>query len=216
MKKTILVTATTIAMLHAGGNIHPKEVHPAASEVETLAKKHEAMTDKPLFYLSDFYAGVGIGRFELSDKQTDEAFQSNYVMLKAGIDFNSVLGLEGRYTYGYEDIHYDRGSNQSQQSQDLDAKYSNIALYLKARYAIKDFEPYILVGYGESKTTNIRGFDRYEDGLQYGGGIGYHINSHWEVSVDYVRAYDKKGFDGIGQLDDLKVDLLTFGVTYHF
>ena len=74
----------------------------------------------------------------------------------------------------------------------------------------------MLWGYGVLKLTNIEGGDREERTMQYGIGIRYRTTEHLSIFVDWVRAYDDKGFDGRATHDAISVDLVSMGVSYRF
>jgi len=164
---------------------------------------------------SDFYVGVGAGRFSLKNTFTKEKLNANTATLLAGYELHRHFALEARYTRSLKDIRYKSG-NLSASNTDLDSTFTNIALYAKIGYAFENIKPYILLGYGESKITNLSFSDRKEASFQYGAGVSYTFNAKWKIFGDYVRAYDDKGFDGRSTADKLHVNLLTFGVTYHF
>jgi len=216
MKKTILIgSLVCVGFLYAGGS---KNIIQPSSEA--MAISNATTAEKPLLYLSDVYLGLGLGKFKLESEQSKEQFTSTFGTILAGFNANKYIGIEGRYTYGYNDISYDKGNNPKNINVDFNSKYSNIAIYTKLKYEINNFKPYILLGYGESKITNRthggKLFDFKEAGFQYGLGLGYGINNSWEVFVDYVKAYDDKGFDLMAQNQDVGIDLITVGVKYHF
>jgi len=164
---------------------------------------------------NNFYMGIGVGRFILENSNTKEELSSNTGALIVGYDLNRYLSLETRYTRGYEDISYKSG-HLNKVNQDLDSTFTNIALYAKIGYAFENIKPYLLLGYSQSKIDNLSFSDRKEAGFSYGIGISYTSRQNLELFMDYVRAYDDKGFDGRSRLDELNLDMATFGIKYHF
>ena len=212
MKKTILIGSLICAnFLYAGGS---KNILEPASEAMAISNATTAAS--PLLYLSDIYVGLGVGKFTLDNDKTKEDFSANYGALITGFDVNKYIGMEGRYTVSFGDMSYGHGNNEQTINGDISSKYRNIAIYAKLKYDIGNFKPYALLGFGESTVTDLGGFDRKEAGFQYGVGVGYNINNNWEVFVDYVKAYDDKGFDAVAQGSDIGISLISFGVNYHF
>ncbi|HFU76925.1 MAG TPA: porin family protein [Epsilonproteobacteria bacterium] len=187
--------------LHAGGN-----------------KNHTLPETLPLPIapaISDFYIGAGAGKFTLKNTDNKEELSSKTGTLIVGYDVHRHFSLEGRYTRSFNDISYDSGNLLAPNTK-LDATFTNIALYAKLGYQFEKVKPYILLGYGESKITNLSFSDRKEAGFQYGAGLSYTLSPHWELFGDYVRAYDDKGFDGRSRADRLTLDMATFGFNYRF
>ena len=164
---------------------------------------------------NELYMGLGVGQFTLKNTQTKEELSSMTGTIILGYDIDQYFGLEARYSRSFQDICYDSG-NFTVANHDIDATFTNMALYAKVGYAFEKIKPYILLGYGESKVTNLSFSNRKEAGLQYGAGLSYELNPHWNLFADYVRAYDDKGFDGRSRADTLTLDIATFGFKYHF
>ncbi len=205
MKKNVLMSIVFgVNLVYAGGSMG---IVPVSTPIAV-----DKIGDVPLVYLSDVYVGAGIGKVTLDVSSTNEELSTKPVTLLAGFDINKYVGVEGRYSKGFQDVDY-TGANLSKS---LDSRYGNIAVYLKAGYEIQNFKPYVLLGYGETEFTNLEGFDRKEAGFQYGGGVEYKINKHWHIFVDYVREYDGTGFDGRARLEDITVDHATLGFRYQF
>jgi opacity protein-like surface antigen len=204
MKKFLCSLAIATVCSHAGGAaVAPK------SDIVSLEEKRVS-NEIPLLVLSDVYFGIGVGKATLDVSGTNEQLSAKAATFIAGFDINKYVGIEGRYSRAFSDATYKPGNI------DIASTYSNAAIYLKAQYQIKQFKPYILLGYGETQFTNLENFDRAEAGFQYGAGLEYEFDTHWSVFVDYVREYDGKGFDGRASLEDITVDHATLGIKYHF
>ncbi len=187
----------------------------------SLAFAGDALTPvetTPLSVRSDsgFYLGAGVGTFTLTDDVTSEELTANTTLLIAGYQYNTYLSFEARYYRSLNDeIDYDAGDRTSPDST-YESTFTNRAAFVKLGYDYGDFSPYLLLGYGTLKLTNITGADREESAVQYGVGASYAVTTEWSLFVDWVRAYDDKGFDGRAMQDDLTIDLITAGVTYRF
>ena len=138
------------------------------------------------------------------------------------LDTNLILSIEGRYVFHVGNINYDHGSNshtnKGKDINDYPADFTNIGIYLKPMYRIEHAAPYLLIGYGEVKLTNIPqgDADRAEAGFQWGVGISYIVNNHFSIYADYLCMYDDKGFDGRAVNRNIISDSWTFGLSYHF
>jgi len=186
----------------AGGVVYDEPIIEESTPIVTQKK-------------SNFYIGVGVGKFNLKNHHTDEELKSTTASIKVGYDINQYVAIEGRYNRGMKDADYKHG-NQGTTNHSTDSKFTNTAAYIKVGYPIGSFKPYALVGYGQTKITNLSNSDRKESNIQYGAGAEYHINDAVSISADYIRAYDDDGFDGRSKDDKIKVDLLNVGVAYHF
>jgi opacity protein-like surface antigen len=165
---------------------------------------------------SGFYLGGGLGTFVLDDGVTAEELSANTALLIAGYQYNAYLSLEARYYRSIGDeMDYDAGERVSPDAS-YESTFTHMAAFLKLGYTYGDFSPYLLLGYGTLKLTNIAGADREESAMQYGVGVGYQVTDDFSLFVDWVRAYDDKGFDGRAIQDDLTMDLITAGVIYRF
>ena len=164
---------------------------------------------------SGFYIGLGVGKFRLKDSFTKERLTSTTATVIIGYDFNQYLALEGRYTRSLHNLHYSNRKATSLNSK-LSSTFSNIAIYGKIGYSIDKFKPYLLIGYGENKITNLAYSTRKELSFQYGVGFSYRFNKHWELFADYIRSYNSKGFDGRAKIDNIKINTITVGINRHF
>ena len=201
--KLRLLTATIscTAIVHAGGTIVQEEVYESTPTVV----QSEPMTNS-------WYTGIGLGGFKLDDTTDDESYEKTTATILAGYEISKYLSVEGRYTASLGDIKF----KDSKGTQKRDSSFSNIALYTKLSYPIGEFKPYLLLGYGKSKITNIAKSDRSESGFQYGAGVSYELDDHWGIFADYTRLYDDKGFDGRASDSNIKIDTATAGIKYRF
>jgi len=176
-------------------------------------KYQQKATSKPISVIKDngFYIGLGVGYFDLQNSTINEKLSSSIATAIVGYDLNSYLSIEARYNQGITHLHY-KGTT----SKILNSAYSNLAIYAKAGYPIKHLKPYILIGYGVNKISNLNGSDRVELSKQYGVGVSYKLNDNISLFADYIRVYNKKGFDGRAVKDNLKAKLITIGATYNF
>lgn len=197
MKKAItIVLFLSTTILYAE---NPKNLQPALSEPIAVIKE------------KGFYVGVGVGYFELENHTVDESLSSSIATAIVGYDFNSYLSVEARYSRGIRDLRYKTTSSQS-----INSSYSNLAIYAKAGYPVGYLKPYILIGYGINTISNLAGRDRDESSMQYGVGLSYRATEAVSAFVDYIKVYDRKGFDGRSSADKLSADIATIGITYHF
>ena len=171
-------------------------------------------TSKPISVVEDnkYYLGVGFGKFKLKNRDMNENLKSNIISLIAGYNINNYLFLEFRYYKGVSNLTY----HSLIKSKKIDSKYTNYSIFAKATYPIENFNPYILLGYGVNKISNLSISDRKESNLEYGLGISYKVNNNVSIFADYIRAYNKKGFDGRATQDRLRANLITIGATYNF
>ena len=197
--KTILLNLLAILAISAGNTNIPTDTKPIA----VSALDHS------------FYMGLGVSAFVLEDGTTAEELSANTVLAIIGYNYNQYIAIEGRYYSSFGDIEYSAGDTQSPDAV-YDSEFTNKALFLKVTYPANDIRFYALLGYGELVLTNIAGGDRIERSLQYGVGVSYRVSENIDVFVDWVHAYDDKGFDARAKNDDISVDLLSTGMRYRF
>lgn len=164
---------------------------------------------------TNVYMGLGGSSFVLHDDVTEEELTANTLLLTVGYQLNPYFALEGRYYQSFGDIEYDSGDRPSPNTT-YDSTFTNVALFVKASYSFEKWKPYLLLGYGKLKLTNYLGANREESALQYGLGVDYKITKNLTFFVDWVRAYDSKGFGGRAKNDDLTIDLVSSGLRYTF
>jgi len=203
-KSKVLLSIITIgftAIVHAGGDIVQEEVYESTPTVV----QSESTTNS-------WYAGIGLGGFKLDNSTDDESYKKATATILAGYEISKYLSIEGRYTASLGDVKF----KDPKGTQKTDSSFSNIALYTKLSYPIGEFKPYLLLGYGKSKITNIADSDRSESGFQYGAGASYELDNHWCIFADYTRLYDDKGFDGRASDSNIKIDTAIAGIKYRF
>jgi len=127
--------------------------------------------------------GVYGGIFDGVQLQEDEV--QNYGVL-VGYEFNSFVAVEARADYS-PDIY-------------------NYGAFVKGKYPIGSFEPYVLLGYSKSKAYGYK-----QDGVSYGVGTSYALNKRVNVFVDYVAYQDENINDSVCLNDSVNV-----GLTYKF
>lgn len=198
MKSYFLIIPWFVISLSAG-NLN---IFPTSKPIEIKNNK--------LSYINNFYFGLGFGKVKISSPL--EELKSNTLSLTLGYTINPYLSLEARYTKSIEDLEY----KSKTKSKDIDSTYSNLALFSKLSYPIHNFKPYILLGYGKNKITKLAKTTRDENSFEYGAGLEYKINSNFSINLDYIRAYNKKGFDNRAIDQRVKIDLITASLTYNF
>ena len=195
-----MLLSSTLAM--AGGDIAP--VEPAVNTPQVPEAAEEPTATK-------FYAGLGYSCMQMGlDTPDVDISAMTGLSLAAGYDINQYLSVEGRYTVGLGDLNVETWNTDEDKSWDM----SNIALYLKPKYAINRFIVYGLLGYGQVTFDN--GTSYSENGIQYGAGLSTMVNDTFDVYVDYRRLYDDTGFDGFAEGRDVAVNSFTVGANYHF
>lgn len=163
---------------------------------------------------SGFYIGLGAGNFKLKNSYSQEKLSSTTFTVIIGYDFNQYLSLEGRYTRSLHSLDYT--SKLTTLNKKSNSTFSNLAIYGKIGYPLDKFKPYLLIGYGENRITNLSNSTRKEFSLQYGVGFSYNFNKNWEIFVDYIRGYNDRGFDGRAKADNIKINTITVGINHHF
>jgi opacity protein-like surface antigen len=161
------------------------------------------------------YVGIGAGLFALRTDPTREKLSSVTGTAIFGYALNRYIALEARLHKSLGHLRYHRGKL-TIPDQTLKSTYDSQALFVKVGYGMGAFEPYVLLGYGRSRITDLSYSDRIEWSKRYGAGIGYRVSEHVEVFADYVRAYRAKGFDGRSTQETVTLDHATLGLRYHF
>ena len=161
------------------------------------------------------YIGIGYGWMQMTDQYTDEFFRTFPTMVMLGYQLNDTFALEGRYTRSTK-VRYDGGNTFNPDQDDFPTVFSNAGLYLKGIYPIQNVSLYALLGYGQIRLTDIKGSDRTQRSVQWGGGVEYRINSRLGVFTDAIRLYSDKGFGGRAQERTVNVTTIMTGVKYVF
>ena len=204
--KKIMLTLCSVAVLgtilYAGGN---KNVVPADAPVAPLESTPVATTA-----VSPFYVGIGASIDNVNTFVYDVETVSS-ATLRVGYDFMTYLGAEARGSYGMA-----TGDN-------LAHTYS-YGLYLKPQYPINDtWKLYGLAGYAQTQisldkakalATHVKE-DTTQNGVSFGVGVAYALNSNWSLFADAMRLIDKSVTRVEGNYAT-KVDGISFGFIYHF
>ncbi len=201
MKKLLIPIALALTpALYAGGNTTP---------VTEIA----AVSDS-----SSWYLGVGASMMNLSADLTDESLETMGATLQAGYAYNEYIAVELRYTANITAMKYDKGTTVNLNNDDYPSDMSNIGIYLKPIYPIGDFSVYALLGYGAITITDLPTgtTDRTEKSFQWGIGASYQVTDSISVFTDYTNFYDDVGLDGHFATSNIKVDSITFGMSYKF
>lgn len=200
MKKNILLLVSVLTLsgfAYAGGNYIEAEPIPI-----------------PMLDDSAYYVGAAVGQGYVNDEQSKEEMTSTTLMLQAGYQYNKYIGIEGRYSFGFN-MDYDPGLTGNSPS-DYDGDFSAWGIYMKPMYAIGDFSLYALLGYGGVSLDSLEFGDAYEDGFHWGLGASYTFEETIVVFADYVKLYDDEGFDYRAVLEDVDADTWNIGVSYKF
>jgi opacity protein-like surface antigen len=161
------------------------------------------------------YLGAGVGQMQLTDNYSEEYFRTNPVMFQIGYQFTPYIAVEGRYTRSLT-VAYDRGKTPNPNNNDFPTDFTNIGAYLKLIYPYHAMSLYLLLGYGETRLTDIKGADRAEHRFQWGLGASYAMTESYSIFVDYTQLYDGTGFDGRAQKRSVDADMFIIGVSYAF
>jgi opacity protein-like surface antigen len=184
---------STFAM--AGGDIDPQEPNITIPEV-----MEDPMSD------NNFYVGLGYSFMKLNNDTADKKVTGNAITALAGYNFHKYFAVEGRYTATLGDLR----ANNTDNNWDM----SNLALFLKPKYAVNELTLYGLLGYGQVSLDD--GTKYSEDGFQWGLGASYAATDLIDIFVDYTRLYDDSGFDGLNPNDDFSSDSFNLGLNYNF
>ena len=202
MKNSLISVAAVIALSSfgfAGGDIEPVEPVVDTPMVEASA--------------GNAYVGLAFALVNTRDSSVDLDFFSGTagadrlgnITFLAGYNFNSYIGVEGRYTTGV--------SNSDIVSMD------GWSLFLKPQYPVSNaMNIYALLGYGgvtmDPENNSLVNVD--DTGFQWGIGADYAVTEQVSIFVDYTSlASDMDGVYANGALN-VDADALTVGVTYAF
>lgn len=202
MKNSLISVVAVIALSSfgfAGGDIEPVEPVVGAPMVESSA--------------GNAYVGLGFAVASTRGSNVDLDFFSetagqdrlgNLTFL-AGYNFNSYIGVEGRYatTINKSDA----------------VSMDGWSLFVKPQYPVSEaFNVYALLGFGgvNLDPENGSSVDVDDTGFQWGIGASYAVTEQISVFFDYTSlANDMEGVYWNGALE-VDVDALTLGVTYAF
>jgi len=166
------------------------------------------------------YIGAGASSLSIENDKTSEEFSSPMWTLVGGVNLNEYFGVEARYYRSFGDMEYEHGTTGSPNYDDYPATFVSYGVYAKLQYPIEEFTPYVLIGYGQVEFDGlpyIEGRDpRIENTFQWGAGVSYKITENFSFFVDYMKLYNKKGFDGRAETANISIDAIGVGVSYNF
>lgn len=199
IKTTTLMFLFATLSLFGGNSIKLPKSKPIAviSQNESLIK--------------NCYIAIAYSYYKHKNLTIYEKLNANALSFTLGYEFNNYFAIELRYLKS-KNIDY----KSLTQNKKIRSKFSNLSLFSKITYPIREFKPYILIGYGKNKITNLANYDRVEYSFEYGGGFEYKINQKVSLFTDYTRVYNKRGFDGRAKQDKQKINLITTGLIYRF
>jgi len=205
MKKLLLPFAVLVANcpLMAGGDMYTA-VEPVVNVPEVVEEAHK----------KNFYVGLGVAA--VSARNADKSpnfFESiedqdrlSNIDLLAGYEFHRHFAVEVRYSTSFtqEDI----------------TKMDGWSIFAKPKYPVtEDFTLYGLLGYGNVQLdgTNGSGIEMDKSGFQWGLGLSYMFNEHFDFFADYKFLANKfDGLDSNKNSIEVSVDAFTVGVIYKF
>jgi len=208
-----IITLSAAALLMQSVAMAGGDIEPIEKPIVPLPLVHDN---------NGLYLGLGLSSMNLDNDLSKESFSATGIMFQAGYQVNNYLAVEGRYTIHLGNLKYDHGDTTNPNYSDYPSDFSNVGIYLKPMYRIENFSLYGLLGYGEVSLTDLPypdnegSVNRAEDGFQWGLGLNYIINQNISMFIDYVNAYDDKGFDYRAQDADISSKLWTLGVSYRF
>jgi len=184
---------------YAGGDT--KKISPAQ---EPYLKIPMTIEDK------NFYVGLGVSAAQVNSHVYDKETLLD-VSAKVGYNLSKYLAIEFRGSIGVND------------GDKLGHEYSS-GIYLKPQYPVDDdLTLYALLGYAQSKITfeneeafnGVRNNYTTQNGFSFGLGLDYKLSEDWSLFVDAIRYIDESTTRLEGKYG-IKVDAITFGVSYHF
>jgi len=196
-KIAILMPLFSSFLLFGGSSLELPKSEPIAVKDNTIEKA--------------YYLRVGYSYYKHKNLSFDEKLSSSSIAFALGYSFSNYFACEFRYTQSKK-IKY----KSLDEYKLLDSKFYNLSLLTKLSYPIYNFKPYLLFGIGRNKITNLVDANRVEYSFEYGAGVEYKINKNLSVFADYLRVYNKKGFDGRAMQDRQRVTLMTTGIIYKF
>jgi len=158
------------------------------------------------------YLSAGIMHLRLKDKDTKERIEANAAFLKAGVALNRYLSLEALIASSFGNSRY-KGYGTSK---DINARFKQYALYLKAAYPMKNLNPYLLIGAAQHKITRFMRNTQTQNAFSYGIGLAYAINDTLSIEAFYKQDYNAKGFGNRASQDAIRLTSYGMNLTYTF
>ena len=212
----------------------------AVVDVPEIVYEKDIEENDSSFFSSDgsgFYVGLAYSYTMIEQTVIiDDGFEDFFgnldetghgVSLLAGYDFNSYVGIEGRYLYlpgisSKINLVSDLGNVLDNGNPD-DVDISNVAIYLKAAYPFSEsFSVYGLVGYGVTswevdRNSYYSSFES-EGGFQWGLGGKYNFSENIGIFIDYTSIYnqDDSGVNYVAWDVDSSLNNINIGISYKF
>ena len=159
-----------------------------------------------------FYSSIGIMHFKLKDLDSKEQISANAPFIKAGIELNRYFSIEALIANSFSDSRY-KGYGKSK---DINSHFKQYGIYLKAKYPIKNFSPYITAGAQKTKITHLKKSTQTQNSFAYGAGLEYSINNNFSLEAFYKKDYKGKGFGNKANKDEIKLTSFGINLTYKF
>lgn len=201
MSKIIISTAASSLIIYAGGNI--VDYDNTATTLNYIEAKNTI--DRGTFI------EVGIGCMQIIDKTSNEKLDAPTVNITTGYRVNPYISIEARGTHTISHLDYNKYSTEKSNSH-----YSHIGVDAKISYPVKKASPYIMIGYGQNRITNFKGSSRKENSPYVATGIQYQLDNSSSIAINYLRAYNSKGFDGRATEDNIRIEQLNISLSYKF
>jgi opacity protein-like surface antigen len=164
------------------------------------AKAYAASPD-----FNSYYVGINGGFLQTAPSGFSSKSGGTY-NLSLGKNFNinnAVLG--GGVMLGYAD-------NGSFEGVSINSVY--YGAFVKGGYDINNFMPFVKLGYLGSSFNGSNGAgNSTENGLLYGAGVEYMINTAWGVTAQYLGSSLSGGSNGY---PNIRVNNYTIGVDFNF
>ena len=202
MRNSLISVAAVIALSSfgfAGGDIEP--VEPVVGAPMVTASESNAYVGLAGAFVSTRDSSVSLSFF--SEKAGQDRLGN--ITFLAGYNFNSYIGIEGRYSTSV--------------SKSDAVSMDGWSLFLKPQYPVSDaFNVYALLGYGgvtmDPENNSLVNVD--DTGFQWGIGADYAVTEQVSIFVDYTSlASNMSGVYSNGALE-VDADAVTIGVTYAF
>lgn len=163
-----------------------------------------------------FYLGAGLASIKDSQDGVDNLSQIRATELFGGYKYNNALGIELRLgkgnTTGTSSTYFD--SNGALQNGSVEREIGNYqSLYYKPELVNDEAKLYALIGYThvdssgtvtDSNGTLVRSSDGSASGYSYGLGVGFVINEHFNINIEYKAICEE--ITGKPNLASLNVD----------
>ncbi len=157
-----------------------------------------------------FFGSLGLIHFNLKDLDSKEKISSTAPFIKFGIELNRYFNLETIYANSISNSRYKAFGK----SKNINSHFKQLGIYLKAKYPIKNFKPYIILGVEQTKITHLKKSTQKQNSFAYGVGFEYRLNSSFSLEAFYKKDYKDKGFGNRAKQDIIK--LTSFGINLNY